>query len=408
MAKHISIFFYEGYIGVSPTVINLTKVFDSYGYLVSIYATKNGYPEPGEIGEKVEIFYFNKHHKFIDWFQQSHLKIFAKLKGLVPLFKVEIFSFQALTRNLAFRAKPTINIGIDIYGSAAALINFYIFKQKFLFLSLELKEKPEDYKGLAILLKNLAYWAYQKSECVIVQDEERFEVLCENYKYRHPKVFYLPNSTFALDEQNLCLDSTNFFREKFNLSQEKFPYIILQAGMINKTVCAKPLAEAFASLDNGYALIFHERAARQATDPYIELLRQVNSKNLFLSLEPLPYEQIDRIYASSTIGLVFYQPSKDTNDNFLKIAKASGKLPQYLKHGKPILVSDLSSLANLVEQYQCGLVIKDPSNSKEINLAIEQILSNYDTYSSKAKACFKAEFDFGKKMEPILNYIKTL
>jgi len=408
MVKSVSIFFYEGYIGVSPTIINLTKFFDNYGYSVTIYATKNDYPEPGELGEKVEIFYFNKKFKLIDWFQQSNVKILAKIKGLVPVFKLGIFSFQSLMRNLELRAKTTINIGVDIYGSAAALINFYIFKQKFLFLSLELKEKPEDYKGLAIILKNLAYSAYQKSECVVVQDEDRFEILCKHYKYRHPKVFYLPNSTFALDEQNLNLDSPNFFREKFNLTQEKFPYIILQAGMINKTVCAKPLAEAFASLDNGYALIFHERAARQTTDSYIELLRQVNSKNLFLSLEPLPYDQIDKIYASSTIGLVFYQPSKDTNDNFLKIAKASGKLPQYLKHSKPILVSDLPSLSNLVEEYQCGLVIKDPSDSKEINLAIEQILSNYNIYSSNAKACFKAEFDFSKKMEPILNYIKNL
>lgn len=409
MKKLGSIFFYEGYVGVAPTIINIAKIFDKSGYLVDIYATENEYPPPGKIGAEVETIYFRKVFKVVEFLKTTKLKIFAKFKGLVPVFKASIFAFQSLIHffySRAGRVGGNINIGVDIYGSVAALINSYILKQKFVFLSLELGMNPDEFKGFAIIVNKLANAAYKRAECVIVQDEERFETLCEIYHYRHPKVFYLPNSSFALEQQDT--DTTNFFREKFNLSQEQFPYIVLQAGMINETVCAKPLAQAFASIDNGCALIFHERAARQAGDPYIESLRQINSKNLFLSLEPLPYDQIDKIYTSSTIGLAFYQPSKETGDDFLKIAKASGKLPQYLKHSKPILVSDLPSLSKLVEQYQCGLVIKEPSDPHEMKSALAQIIINYETYSSNAKACFEAEFDFGKKMEPILSFIESL
>ncbi len=404
-----SIFFYEGYVGVAPTIINLAKILDKCGYSVTIYATKNEYPEPGEIGKEVKTFYFGKKFKAIEFLKETNLKFFAKYKGLAPVFQAVIFAVQSGIEFLRNRIrKKNINIGVDLYGSVAALINSYIFRQKFLYLSLEIDQRPEEYKGFAIILRKLADWAYQKSECVIIQDEERFETLCENYQYRHPKVFYLPNSTFALDSQALEIDTTNFFREKFNLSQEQFPYIVLQAGMINGTVCAKPLAEAFASIENGCALIFHERVPREVGDPYIESLRQVNSKNLFLSLEPLPYDMIDRIYTSSTIGLAFYKSFKDNNDNIVKIANASGKLPQYLKYGKPVLVSDLPSLSRLIELYKCGFVIQDPSDYKEIESAIEQIISNYDKYSRNAKTCFEAEFDFSKKMEPILSFIEKL
>jgi len=411
MKKSCSIFFYEGYVGVAPTIINLSKIIEKFGYSVTIYSTQNEYPSPGKIGTDVKVIDFRKEFTLIELLKESKSKILAKFKGLVPVAKAGIFSFQSVIDfflNQPKNSQENINIGVDIYGSVAALIKAYIFQEKFLFLSLELGEKPDSFRGFATILKYLTNSAYQKAAAVIVQDEERFESLCDNYQYRHPKVFYLPNSPLGIDEQSPPIDPTNYFREKFNLSEERFPYIALQAGMINGTVHAQTLAKTFLSIDNGCALVLHERQARSEKDAYIESLRQINSQNLFLSLEPLPYDQIDRIYTSSTIGLVFYNPPESARDDFLKIAKASGKLPQYLKHGKPILVSNLPSLKQLVEQYQCGLVIKDPSDSDEMNSALGQILGNYDTYSSNAKACFDAEFDFGKKMEPILSFIENL
>jgi glycosyltransferase involved in cell wall biosynthesis len=134
-------------------------------------------------------------------------------------------------------------------------------------------------------------------------------------------------------------------------------------------------------------------------------LREINSNNLFLSLEPLPYEQIDKIYASATIGLAFY---KDWDNNLSQISKASGKLSQYLKHGKPVLVNNLESLSQVVEKYKIGVVIKDPLNTLEIEAAIETILNNYAFYSENTKTCFEEEFDFAKKVKPILAFMADL
>jgi hypothetical protein len=175
--------------------------------------------------------------------------------------------------------------------------------------------------------------------------------------------------------------------------------------MIQDAVFSKELAQAFVSINKGYALIFHDREQRAIDDPYIKSLKEINSKNLFLSLKPLPYEKIERIYASATIGLAFY---RNLDNNFSQISKASGKISHYLKYGVPLLVNNLESLSKLVEQYNVGIVIKDPLNSLEIESAIEKILKDYSYYSKNATICFEEEFNFSKKIQPILSFMKSL
>jgi len=331
-----------------------------------------------------------------------------QLNNLIKLLQLIIYSGQYFTyiiqdSRLKNDSKENINIVIDLPGLIIAFVWFYLFRQKFIFLSLEL-EQPMKSRYISKIFIEMAKLAYKKSECVIVQDEDRFKTVCEYYQYQHAKVFYLPNSSL-----NDCpnTNSKNFFREKFNLSKDRFPYIVLQAGMLNELVCSKSLAHAFASIDSGMALIFHGVARKEIReeDPYIQSLRQVNSKNLFISLNPLPYDQIDKIYASSTIGLAFYA---NIGDNFNKIAMASGKLTFYLKHGKPVLVSNFLSLSQLVEKYKFGIVINEPSDPQEIKTAIDKIISSYSMYSNNARLCFEQEFDFGKKMESILSFIDSL
>ena len=403
MQRACSIFFYEGYVSLAPTIINLAKVLDQNNYFVTIFATQNSskIPHPKTIASRVKILYFTKISSLYDF---SFHPLLSKFITLAKSFQISIFAAQSfiylfLKKYQVKTLKSNINIGVDLYGSITALLWLYLFGQKFIYLSLEL-DRPMKKTGYIIrLFSHLAELAYRKSEFVVVQDEDRLKTLCECYQYYHPKVFYLPNS--PLKECLLEVDNRNLFREMFDLSREKFPYIVLSAGMINDFACSRALAEAFAFIDNGCALVFHgvDFKGIQQQDPYIQLLQQVNSKNLFLSLNVLPYEQVDEIYASATIGVAFYATA---DDNYTKIGKASGKLAQYLKHGKPVLVSNLPSLSQLVERYKFGVVVNDPSDPQELKLAIDEILSSYDTYRDNANACFEAEFDFKKKMEPIL------
>jgi hypothetical protein len=409
MSNSCSIFFYEGYVGVAPTIINLCKALNEDEYLVTIYATNSPFPKPEKIDNKTEIIYFSKAFDIpIILKILLILKYKFQVRSIQPIFELVFFTLPCLIHLIKTNKfsifKKSINIGVDTNGSISALIKSYIFRQKFIYLSLELNH-PNRFIWVTKIINILERLAYRKSQCVIVQDEDRFNTLCEYNKYQHPKVFYLPNSPTSSTSLSKEVQLKNYFREIFNLSEEKFYCIILQAGMIQDAVFSKELAQAFVSINKGYALIFHDREQRQSDDPYIKSLKQINSKNLFLSLKPLPYEKIERIYTSATIGLAFY---RNLDNNFSQISKASGKISHYLKYGVPLLVNNLESLSKLVEQYNVGIVIKDPLNSLEIESAIEKILKDYSYYSKNATICFEEQFNFSKKIQPILSFMKSL
>ena len=409
MQRVCSIIFFDGYVSIAPTITNFSRVLEKCGYLVTIFATQHHHiPQPNRIGVGVKVLYFSK--PFKNFFLR--LKQVNELVVLVGMLELIIYAFQYIFSILkksyqGENSKNNTNVLVDANGLfIGAFLWFYFFRQNFIFLSLELEE-TRKVRIVAKIYKEITKLAYKKSTCVIVQDEDRFKSLSEYYQYQHPKVFYLPNS--PLNDWSPDANKLNFFREKFSLSKDKFPYIVLQAGQLNDIVCSKSLASAFASIDNGCALIFHGvQADSNQENPYIQSLQQVNSKNLFLSLEPLPLEEVDKIYASSTIGLAFYAKEHAENENYSKIAKACGKLAQSLKHGKPVLMSNLPSLRQLVEKYQFGILINNPSDSQEIKVAIDKILSSYDTYSNNAKLCFESEFNFEKRMEPIVSFINSL
>lgn len=411
MNRSCSIFFYEGYVGIAPTIINLVKSLDECGYSVTIYATETHFPKIESIGMRTRIVYSKK--LSILPFMPILIRIINKFKlttllSLLNIIELIIFTanyfIDVLLNNQLKSLNNDISIGVDTNGSILAALKSYLFKNEFIYLSLELNH-PENFKRLTKILPIIEKLAYKKSKCVIIQDEDRFKTLCEYNQYQHPQVFYLPNSDTAANSVAKDLQRKNYFREKFNLSEQEFPCLVLMAGVINDVVLAKELAQAFASISKEYSLIFHERELRTTEDPYIKILKQINSKNLFLSLEPLPYEQIEKIYSSVTIGLAFY---KDIDNNLSQISKASGKLSQYLKYGKPVLVNNLKSLSELVEAYKIGVVIKDPLNSLELEEALQKVLHNYTFYSENAKLCFAEEFDFAKKVKPILSFMSGL
>lgn len=228
MSKLCSIFFYEGYVGVSPTIVNISKELDATEHLVKIYGIENSYPQPGKIGNNTEIVYFKKASD--NFLLSKTFSVLRKLKfiSLLPVLELINFLFQYfiyIFKNSQEYSK-NINIGVDTNGSILALLNYYIFKQKFIYLSLELNPPSNRISKIISILERLAY---QKSECIIIQDQDRFETLCEYHKYQHCNVFYLPNSTSSSEGKTQNTGKQNYFREKFKLSEKDFPYIILHA-----------------------------------------------------------------------------------------------------------------------------------------------------------------------------------
>lgn len=402
-----SIFFYEGYLGVAPTVVTLIKTLENSGYRIIVFATQNSYPYVKIFSHRVKIFYL------ISGFNSPIISFFFKgirklgFQSLALVLDFYLYFFQCFFKFIIQNQKSNyINIGIDTNGSIVALIKSRIFKQKMVYLSLELNE-PSKYQNIATFLYKYENEALKLSELILIQDQDRLRVLSSYHNISNKQVIYLPNS-LAIDDKNnnYTLDCQNYFRNIFNLSEEDWPCLILHAGAIAEEFFSYEIAYAFSKLDHPYALIFHERKQRSQKESKILNIKKINSKNMFLSLNPVDLSELYMIYSSAHIGLAFYR--NDIDENYSQIAKASGKLAQYLKYGKPVIVNDIPSLSKIVRQYGIGQIIKDPSSKVEFEAAIATILADYDNYSKRALYCYQCEFDISKKLQIFMQKLNSL
>jgi glycosyltransferase involved in cell wall biosynthesis len=126
---------------------------------------------------------------------------------------------------------------------------------------------------------------------------------------------------------------------------------------------------------------------------------------MFLSLDPVPLEDVDLVYASATIGLALY---RGTQANHSQVSMASGKVGQYLKHGTPIIVSRTESLVRLVGEAGIGVVVDDPTDGAEFDRAIGTLLGDYERYSANARKYFEEEMDFDRKARPLLDALEAM
>ena len=140
MQRGCSIFFYEGYVSLAPTIINMSKLLDKCGYLVMIFATQHKeLPQPENIGNRVKVVEFPKPSKLYLLLNRPSLRILGEILNLI------IFCFQGFAKLSHSNYKleilqVNINSKIDLHGSIVALICLILWK-KIIFLPLELAAK---------------------------------------------------------------------------------------------------------------------------------------------------------------------------------------------------------------------------------------------------------------------------
>ncbi len=412
MKKKCSIVFYEGWLNSAPTILNIAKALFEKDFAVTVFCRK----KPANVifdsevldglDKFMSVVYFpHPSDIFLLGLTFKLLRQF-KLGTLIPLIDTLIFFIEV--RIYKFKNKLSVKyeeiiIGVDTNGSIVAFLESVLLRNKNIYLSLELTRET-SFRYFDKLRYFLDKAAYQKSRCLIIQDEDRFEHMTTYSKHKQDKVFYIPNSSGA--DSSLSFGDEHefrYFRQMFDLDNNKYPCIVLHAGMICDAVLSKELVRSFNSINIDCALVLHEgQKKRLEEQPYLQALTEINSKNLFLSLNPVPYEDIYKVFKSADIGVAFYRA---IDENFSKIAKASGKLSFYLKYGKPVLMNNLQSLVDLNDRYKVGIIIKDPTDHLEIELAIKEINSKYDYFSNNALICFKEEFDFNLKINSFLSFI---
>ncbi|MBR1617322.1 hypothetical protein IJ670_04150, partial [bacterium] len=264
-----------------------------------------------------------------------------------------------------------------------------------IYLSLELPNSQKTYTQNQTEMFN-------KVKAVIVQDTNRLNTLKQAYKAedieQKAKIIFIPNNSVMEKSQKNITGVVEQFK---NLPKGKT--ILASIGMIEAPVYSLEIARVFEKIDNA-VLIYHNRMKINKKKPYTKQILEANSKNLYLSNMVYDFEDIEFAYKGIDIGIACYRPM---NDDFKFIGKASGKLNYYLAYNIPVIVNRLEGLSDIVEKYNCGVVIDDVESLEEWQNAIDKITKDMEGYKIRTRECYLKEFDFEEKIKPLEDFLLT-
>ncbi|MDH3973174.1 MAG: hypothetical protein OEV42_02740 [Deltaproteobacteria bacterium] len=265
-------------------------------------------------------------------------------------------------------------------------------KVPLIYFSLELNNLSWDKKRP--LFKFFERLGNKRAICTIIQDEERAGILLKDNRVEDQEVIILPVSARGAAYRK----KSNYLREKLGIPEDK--KIVLYAGCISGWAMCVELAEASSKWNEEFVLVLH--GPRHEKDCLERLMPYTEDGRVRLSLDWVPYGELDALISSGDVGIALYRG--DVLNNRL-IGAASSKFAQYLKCGIPIITNDYSSIRKVINKYKCGECIADISES---GIAIEEIFGNYLTYSKGAYECYEKRYNFSSNFKPVIDKLSTL
>lgn len=399
---HAALFFYEGFIGVSPSVVGAALELQARGYCVDIFYNRPliDVPPPNlptEIGL----------HEYVPrtrWItgpiinllrrnvlrRLSRTRVDEAVHEGSSRFRAWAKAFMALVELPQFALycrkhyeSADLVIAFDM-TSLAAMSWTVPATTAFVYWSLEimlLEEVPDPVSGW---LKRHELRRLPDAQAIVVQAPERRALFEHNIHLPLDRYVEVPNGPSHPIPANL---PTDFFSTKFPIPPQA--RVVLHAGLISASYLSLEVARTVSAWPQKFVLVFHERQHRDPQEPYIQAAQQAGGARVFLSLNPVPLDQVDTVYASADIGLVCYAPAI-VEANVTTAWASSGKLVYSLRHGLPIIVVS-SVCPSILKDWPCGVWTP---NMDDIGPALTKIAANYEAYSACARQAYDVLFDF--------------
>jgi len=246
-----------------------------------------------------------------------------------------------------------------------------------------------------VVLKRLEMRRLPEARAIVVQGRERAALLAKDSPFSERRVIIIPNSPPGPRQENL---PKNFFNQRLDIPSDAT--IVLHAGMIGPVTRSREIAAASISWPEKFVLVFHAATDLSPLHPYLLSVQAAGGARVFLSLEPVPFQMIDTVYAGARIGLVCYQP---IDANYATTLSASGKLTYCLRNGLPVVI--VANTAPLfMDRWKCGVCVSDIS---EIGEALAMIAADYVRFSEEAKVCYDEMFDFGRAFDRLMTLAES-
>lgn len=211
---------------------------------------------------------------------------------------------------------------------------------------------PAELNNLKTLIKKIDIWAMKFADVLILADESRVK-----------QVGTLNNKDLVI-----IYNSPREVEFKYTSTHDSKNITIFYGGGVGKDRGIEDIITAIDSLEN---VQLNVMGYCGYTDYREKLAKKCNNRsNINLFLNAVPHDEIIKNTLNSDLLFALYDPAIPNN----KYASPN-KLFEAMMCGKPILVSDGTSMAKLVNRHKLGIVVPY-GDVKSIRKAILSIKSN--------------------------------
>ena len=256
--------------------------------------------------------------------------------------------------------------------------SFELFWERF---SLPMYKQWQYFKQYALF--DRARLILQKSEIIIIQDEERWNVLCKYTGLDREREKYL----WPLSIKDYPVNMRSDIYGEMHIERNK--KIIFYPAIIAPERGNLELVRMTQWLDDRFVTVLHAFTGIQ--NSYLTKIKKAISfpDKIVISITTLQYQQLVDMH--SDVWCVFlYYGEKDNNDKY--IVNSSNKLVMALQAGKPIITIGNQTLARLCLDYECGIALSGWVET-EFADAISKLEKNYEYYCRNARQCYEERFD---------------
>ncbi len=194
---------------------------------------------------------------------------------------------------------------------------------------------------------------------VVVQDAARGRLLVEDNGLDERRLVLVPNAPLGPARRR----PSGYWHRRFELGPER--KVLLHAGSLGAWTGIDQVVASTASWPDDWALVVHTRYDA-GSSAYVQALQaRAAPGRVFWSLKPVSSEAYEALVDGADAALALYLRSEEsvlTGQNVETIGLSSGKLAYALRAGVPAIVNRSTSIAPLIEQEGCGVLVDGPGD----------------------------------------------
>jgi glycosyltransferase involved in cell wall biosynthesis len=387
--KRIAIVYPQPFLDTVHSLCNAAEILADEGYLVEIFATSSS--------EFVPLKFQNANIIIRPAFSPPRRER-SGVHRIIPGNWLLALSIRQYHQKIPYQAF----IGVDPQGLIQASHITQFIRVPLVYFSLELLLRQEIGKSGYAKIKKEEVRLSRKAAFVIIQDEERAQLLASDNSIPIDRFVYVPNSPLGPARRQ----KTDYWYNKFGFPSEK--KVALHTGSISEWTGIDGIIESVKDWPDNYVLVIHSRYDARSSERITALESMAMPGKVFFSPEPVSRFVYDQLVDSADIGIAFYQNIPGdvyTQQNLTTIGLSSGKVTYALRSGLPVIISRGSGLPELIGKYHCGIVVDDYN---EIGAALTKIDRAYKEYSESAMDFFNSHLDYSVGFQTVLSYLNSL